>query len=267
VSEHARTSGHPARGNLERGEAWQRRSALVAKLRERGVLKHGPVERAMLAVPRHRFIPEVTVKAAYQDEVVVTKRNSEGDPISSASQPAIVAEMLEQLDVRPGQRVLEIGSGTGQHAAYFAPELPHLAWQASDVAENLPGTSFVQVVDALEAQGLKEAMRRGIRDVVPVDEVEAELPSAIRRAHAFARSHAGRQGNNGENRGKVVINAARVELEIVAEERPFWQAREIYMNMSPFTYADQMRQERGELAVAMSVRLVRQVRVPLEHTG
>ena len=36
------------------------------------------------------------------------------------------------------RHVLEIGSGTGQHAAYFAPELPHLAWQPSDVAENLP---------------------------------------------------------------------------------------------------------------------------------
>ena len=34
--------------------------------------------------------------------------------------------------------VLEIGSGTGQHAAYFAPELAQLSWQPSDVAENLP---------------------------------------------------------------------------------------------------------------------------------
>ena len=40
---------------------------------------------------------------------------------------------------RDRRHVLEIGSGTGQHAAYFAPELPHLVWQASDVAENLPG--------------------------------------------------------------------------------------------------------------------------------
>jgi len=35
--------------------------------------------------------------------------------------------------------VLEIGSGTGQHAVYFAHHLPHLTWQSSDVADNLPG--------------------------------------------------------------------------------------------------------------------------------
>jgi SAM-dependent methyltransferase len=37
------------------------------------------------------------------------------------------------------RKVLEIGSGTGQHAAYFSAALPHLAWQASDIADHLQG--------------------------------------------------------------------------------------------------------------------------------
>jgi len=36
-------------------------------------------------------------------------------------------------------RVLEIGSGTGQHAVYFAPELPHLTWQTADVPQHHAG--------------------------------------------------------------------------------------------------------------------------------
>lgn len=41
--------------------------------------------------------------------------------------------------LKDARKVIEIGSGTGQHAAYFAPALPHLVWVASDVAAHLPG--------------------------------------------------------------------------------------------------------------------------------
>ena len=61
-------------------------------------------------------------------------------PFSEASERnrAPILAILKRV-FKHRKRVLEIGSGTGQHAAYFAPELPHLVWQASDVAENLPG--------------------------------------------------------------------------------------------------------------------------------
>jgi Cyclopropane fatty acid synthase and related methyltransferases len=48
----------------------------------------------------------------------------------------ILAVLREVLAER--RRLLEIGSGTGQHAVYFAPELPHLTWQTSDLIENHP---------------------------------------------------------------------------------------------------------------------------------
>lgn len=93
------------------------RTRLVGSLRSSGVIRSEAVETAVLAVPRHRFLPEAPLRSAYADDVYVTKRNSDGEAVSSASQPAIVAEMLEQLDVRPGHRVLEIGAGTGYNAA------------------------------------------------------------------------------------------------------------------------------------------------------
>jgi len=51
------------------------------------------------------------------------------------------APILEVLRPRLNacRRLLEIGSGTGQHAVYFAPELPQLSWQTSDQEENHPG--------------------------------------------------------------------------------------------------------------------------------
>ena len=78
------------------------------------------VAAALHAVPRHLFLPEQPPEAAYRDDAIVTKRDEAGQPISSSSQPAIMAIMLDQLDLAPGLRVLEIGAGTGYNAALIS---------------------------------------------------------------------------------------------------------------------------------------------------
>jgi protein-L-isoaspartate(D-aspartate) O-methyltransferase len=90
---------------------------LVRLLREKGVLTDQRVADAMAAVPRELFVPHNRRAEAYVDKVLVTKWDDAGVAISSASQPAIVAIMLEQLRLEPGHSVLEIGAGTGYNAA------------------------------------------------------------------------------------------------------------------------------------------------------
>jgi SAM-dependent methyltransferase len=58
-------------------------------------------------------------------------------PSCDKNREPILAVLRERLAERTA--LLEIGSGTGQHAVYFAPALPRLNWQTSDRAENLPG--------------------------------------------------------------------------------------------------------------------------------
>ena len=95
------------------------RQQLVEKLRADGVLRDPAVERALRTVPRHLFVPDVPLEHAYSDNAIPT-HEEDGLPISSASQPVIVAIMLQQLRVEPGMRVLEIGAGTGYNAALLA---------------------------------------------------------------------------------------------------------------------------------------------------
>lgn len=94
------------------------RSALVRRLRSTGALRSSAVEAALTSVPRERFTPPGTpLEESYADRALVLTRDAAGAPTSTISQPSMVALMLEQLDVQPGNRVLEIGTASGYNAA------------------------------------------------------------------------------------------------------------------------------------------------------
>lgn len=106
------------------------RTALTDQLLHGGLIRGGEVAEAFRTVPRHLFLPEVDPAKAYADEAIPVKWSADGRPLSSSSQPAIMAIMLEQLRLEPGQRVLEIGTGTGYNAALLA----HIVGEAGTVA-------------------------------------------------------------------------------------------------------------------------------------
>ena len=95
------------------------RARMASDLRRHGHPLSGSVYTAFAHVPRHVFVPEMG-SAAYRDEAFVIKCGPDGLPVSSSSQPAMMAIMLDQLGLEPGHRVLEIGTGTGYNAAVMS---------------------------------------------------------------------------------------------------------------------------------------------------
>ena len=75
---------------------------------------------AFRTVPRHLFLPDVELDRVYSGSAIPTKHGDNGDPISSSSEVAIMALMIDALRLERGQRVLEIGAGTGYNAAVLA---------------------------------------------------------------------------------------------------------------------------------------------------
>jgi protein-L-isoaspartate(D-aspartate) O-methyltransferase len=92
------------------------RDQLVDRLVASGTLRDPAIEAAFRRVPREAFLPGVELERIYRDDAIVTK-TEDGVGVSSSSQPAIMAIMLQQLELAPGMRVLEIGAGTGYNAA------------------------------------------------------------------------------------------------------------------------------------------------------
>jgi len=97
----------------ERGFAHQRAEMVRRQIEARGV-RSPTVLAALRAVPRHRFVPSGLVDEAYTDRPLPI---GEGQTIS---QPYIVALMTELLQLTPGDRVLEVGTGSGYQAAVLA---------------------------------------------------------------------------------------------------------------------------------------------------
>ncbi|RCH68540.1 methyltransferase domain-containing protein [Streptomyces sp. SDr-06] len=121
------------------------RRALVRKIAAGGALADPAWRAAFEDVPRHLFVPyfyeagpggpvrlwgedpdparrERWLTGVYADVPLATRMH-DGDLVSSSSQPSLMAGMLEALEIRDGDRVLEIGAGTGYNAALLCHRL------------------------------------------------------------------------------------------------------------------------------------------------
>jgi protein-L-isoaspartate(D-aspartate) O-methyltransferase len=110
---------------------------------------------AMAAVPRHEFVPPTSITAAYEDVAL---------PIAchqSISQPSVVAMMCEAAQLTGGERVLEVGTGSGYGAAVLSrlaarvdtvERIPELADHARDTLARL-GFDRVHVHEGDGSQG------------------------------------------------------------------------------------------------------------------
>jgi protein-L-isoaspartate(D-aspartate) O-methyltransferase len=108
-------------------------------------IKDPAVLRAMGKVPRHRFVPKEVMGAAYDDRPL---------PIGygqTISQPYVVALMTEQLMLKPTERVLEIGTGSG--------------YQAAILAELAAEVYTIEIVAPLAAQAQATVAELGYRNI------------------------------------------------------------------------------------------------------
>ena len=96
------------------------RARMIDQLKGRGLAMAPAIEEAFRGVPREVFLPGIPIERVYSGDAIITRSDEQGRPISSSSEVGIMIAMAQLLDVAPGQRILEIGAGTGYNAAVLS---------------------------------------------------------------------------------------------------------------------------------------------------
>ncbi len=162
----------------------EKRRGLVESLTSRKILTDPKVVRAMLIVPRHKFVPEEAVSSAYIDSPLSI---GQGQTISA---PHMNAMMCEYLELKEGEKVLEVGTGSGYHAALcaelVAPKnseskghvytIERLKQLAEGAKRSLKDTGYENIVTVIHGDGTL-----GYPEAAPYDKilVTAASPSKI----------------------------------------------------------------------------------------
>lgn len=87
---------------------------LIIYLKNSKFLTDEKVESALQNIPRHEFVPESELEYAYDNEPLPIMKNQ------TISQPGVVTRMTEWLDIKNGQNILEIGTGSGWQSAILS---------------------------------------------------------------------------------------------------------------------------------------------------
>ncbi|MCD6085198.1 MAG: protein-L-isoaspartate O-methyltransferase [Desulfurococcales archaeon] len=160
----------------------ERRRELVEALVRGGILKNEKVIKAMLAVPREEFVPANYRDYAYNDSPLPI---GYGQTISA---PHMVAIMTQALDPELGNKVLEVGTGSGYQAAVLAEivgELGHI-WTIERIKElvefaknNLGRLSYLKRVTVIHGDGSLGYSAAAPYDRIMVTAAAPEIPGVL----------------------------------------------------------------------------------------
>ncbi len=159
---------------------------LVEYLTCQGFVQTEALREALLATPRHEFLPGVDLSHAYRDQAVATVCDESGWFQSSCSTPSIICAMLEALELEGAKRILELGSGTGYTAALMSRCAPDAEIVSLEVLEEVAESTKIRLqgmglssIEIRSADGSHGSAGPGPYDRIVLACGAAEIPMDI----------------------------------------------------------------------------------------